>query len=299
MELQTGIAQAQTIGGARQQQIDLNATRFLFNPFDVIDLRNGYPTGHSFLDNGKFIAIDTIYRYVSNAMAKRSGKADGNDNGHNKGLYTTEARYAAHIAGELLDRYSTKGVVEVKVTKENAARIAQSVLGESIPVEFDPNNPDHPCPVIPAWLERIHKNVKNAPRNEDWDTVVRVAEEVKKALNTALNYCQQVTNTAKATLLDAKAVNRSFSPHDIRCFIASGEEIPNELPFLTKSQNQGQDVEAKVAAAFEKMFTTIAEKANAPTAVAPEEPSFGEKMAAARAAKKAEREAAAIEAQLS
>lgn len=267
--LQGGVAASQTVDFARQRVIDVNKTRYLFNPFEFIDLRNGAPCGHAYLNNGQFIQIDTVHRLVTNAIAKRSGKDDGTNNTHDRGLYHPEPREAIFIASDLTNRYAEKGVVEIQSIQnaQEADMLAKLVLGSPIPASDDLNNPQHPVPVIPAWLEQIDRNVRNAVtelrnagENTIADKVTACASEVRAALATATLYCQRATNAARERISDAKSVNRFFDAHEKRCLLALGEEIPNELPLLTSSQNAEKDIDAKVTSAVEKVFSAIADK---------------------------------------
>lgn len=274
--LQGGVATSQTIDFAKQQVIDVNKTRWLFNPFEVIDLQNGFPCGHDFLPNGRFVEIGTVYRLVTNAIAKRAvgGSPDNITNStHDPGLYHPEPRPAAYIASDLTNRYAEKGVVAIAAiqTSDEAGLLAKIVLGEQIPSADDLNNPRHPVPVIPAWLEQIARNAAVAVRelNAAGETaiaakVAQCAEEVRASLTLALNYCRKATNAAKERIVDPKSANRYFDAHEQRCLLAMGEEIPNELPMVTASQNAEKDIDTKVANAIEKVFSSIADKINPP-----------------------------------
>lgn len=246
--LQGGVATSQTVDFARQRVIDVNKTRYLFNPFEFVDLRNGVaPYGHPYLENGKFIEINTVHRLVTNAIAKRSGKDDGVNNTHDKGLYHPEGREAMFIARDLTTRYAEKGVVEIEsiANSAEADMLSKLVLGTAIPSAEDINNPGFPVPVIPAWLEQINHNAKTAVKElkeagakDIAEKVTACTAEVRASLATAVKYCQKMTMSARERIADAKAINRFFDAHEKRCLLALGEEIPMELPLLTASQNK-------------------------------------------------------------
>lgn len=273
--LQGGVATSQTVDFAKQRVIDVNKTRYLFNPFEVVDLRNGVaPYGHPYLENGKFIEIGTVHRLVTNAKAERSVKGNSrSDNTHDAGLYHPEAREAMFIARDLTTRYAEKGVVEIEsiANAAEADMLSKLVLGTSIPSVEDINNPGFPVPVIPAWLEQIARNAKTAAKElkeagakDIAEKVTACTAEVRASLATAINYCQRATMAARERIADAKAINRFFDAHEKRCLLALGEEIPMELPLLTASQNAASDIDAKVTSAVEKVFSAIADKINPP-----------------------------------
>lgn len=235
-----------------------NVTRWVFNPFAVVDLTNESAAfSVPFLNNVIFNKIESIPTRTQshkpfdfNLTVGPSG--DGAE-------YTKIDRTAYQQAGDIIDKHGEKGVVILSdlfdYSEEDAAELNTLLFGSEIPCKVDLNNERFPCPVLPNLLEVLQTNANEAigiarrqGQGKDADTIKSVAEEVRSAIGTAIKYARASIADAHNRFLDEKNPNRKFSPAEERCFIALGEEIPNQLPFITKSQaasaGQGIDSEA-------------------------------------------------------
>lgn len=250
---------------------DPHATRWLFNPFEIVDLRNvGESCGFPYLRNVVFNKVKTIQTRIRandhlNIASNPAGSADNDSN------YTRFARTAAMISDELTGKYGGVGVVEIKALEgaedEDAQALLSTLFGDQIECVVDPNNEDHPCPVLPELLETMAANVQNVPA-ESKAYVVKAATDVRRAVTEAMKYARTRIKEAQDRLNDEKSPNRTLADSEERCYLALGEEVPNQMPFLTKSasdrMNQTIDSKALGSAIAEGLKGVIGGAAAAP-----------------------------------
>ncbi len=238
-----------TAGNFREESqkanvIKPNATRWLFNPFEVIDLRNE-PTscGMSYLENIVFNRVRSLDVSIGKDIRDTTAATPGSI--HNAENYTQFARTSLMIADELSNKHGDKGVIQIPElleTEEDAASLNQLLFGDEVECVVDINSPDHPCPVLPNLLEKMWVNVQTNIQNldpESKDVVLKVARRIRDAIALAIRNCRQRIEIAQKRLLDEKNPNRYLSHAEQRCYLALGEEIPNQMPLLTKSATAG------------------------------------------------------------
>jgi hypothetical protein len=252
--IRTGIALTELEKASPRQDVRRpNATRWMYNPYAVIDLRNKPAScGMQFLPNVVFQKVQSFSTRVAPvshdsiaavAVTSDTGAALMGDGLSTDG-YDKQARTSYMIARELEEHYGDKGVVVIEeITGEDddntAAQLNALLFGESVRCVEDPNfGDDFPVPVLPLLLETLDANVRQNINDLDPDTkaiVKGVATRVRNAIGMAMRNCRALIDVAQQRLLDDKNPNRTLSPAEQRCYLALGEDIPNQLPFLGKS----------------------------------------------------------------
>lgn len=242
VSIKTGVAGNSEEFRPKADTVRENARRWLFNPFEMIDLRNE-PTscGISYLDNVVFNRIESIDVKV--------GKTDAYDlpgSKHNPDNYDNFKRTSLMITNELCGKNGDKGVVEILglLGEDEADTASLNILlfGDKVECAFDAENPDHPCPVLPSLLESLDANVQSAVKDMDAETrsvVIATAKQVREAISLAMRNARTRIDEAQKRLLDESNPNRNLSIAEKRCYLALGQEIPNMMPFLTPRAASG------------------------------------------------------------
>lgn len=240
VNLKTGISNNIDLPKIATPSRDPNATRWLFNPFEVIDLRNEPAScGMPWLKNVVFNRVSSI------AMNIQQGDSMNlpDSRRHNPGNYNSFQRTAEMIADELTAKHGMKGVVEVKdltgQSDDTAENLNLLLFGSEVECVVDVNNPDFPCPVLPNLLELMEHNVRTNTATLDAaskEAVFNTARALRKAIVDAIRNARARIDEAQRRLLDEKNPNRMLSHAEQRCYLALGEEIPNQMPYLAKSQ---------------------------------------------------------------
>jgi hypothetical protein len=246
--IKTGIAGNQVDPPkAREDSIRPNAVRWVFNPFEVINLMNKPAScGMLYLDNIVFNKVRSLKINVANSSHDKIANLPNDP--HDPDRYNKFDRTSYMIARELEEHYGDKGVVTIEeLTGEDdgatAGGLNQILFGDEVPCVEDINDPEHPCPVLPTVLEIMGERLSTELPKLDAQTqtaVKAVARTVRIAIGRAMTNAQARIDIAQARVLDDKQPNRTFSPAEQRCFLALGQEVPNALPFVGRSQAYGQ-----------------------------------------------------------
>jgi hypothetical protein len=224
-----------------------HAVRWVFNPFEVINLMNKPAScGMLYLDNVVFNKIRSLKINVANSSHDKIANLPNDP--HDPDRYQKFDRTSYMIARELEEHYGDKGVVIIEeLTGEEddgiAAGLNQILFGEEVFCAEDVNDPDRPCPVLPTLLEVMGARLADQLPTLDAETksaVKNAAKTVRVAIGRAMSNAQTRIDYAQARVMDDKQPNRTFSPAEQRCFLALGLEVPNALPFVGRSQAQGQ-----------------------------------------------------------
>jgi hypothetical protein len=224
-----------------------NATRWLFNPFMVINLMNeGASCGFLFLQNIMFNRVRSISTNLGKDF-EETGQSPLTP-GHNANNYTATPRTSYMIAEELTRKHGEKGVIEIsRLTgkEDEAAELNTFLFGDEVECVMDMNYPEHPVPLIANLLEKLSANVQGA--NPETLTIAR---QVRSALQLSMRYARTRIDDAQKRMLEKGNPNKTLSADEQRCYLALGEEIPNQMPFLTKaaSAGQGQGIDEHVLA---------------------------------------------------
>lgn len=214
---------------------DPNAVRWLFNPFAMIDLTNKPAScGFPHLEHIRFNQVKTIVEKVRKTFVGDLPSHDPTNPQHSEADFKKTTRTAEMIALELANQHGDKGVVILEALTGRAADAAahfnSAVFGEEIECVFDVNNEEHPVPVLPNLLEIVEENSRRAPE------IRPLSNSIRDSLVRAIRYARARIDEAQKRLLDEKNPNRTLSPAEQRCYLALGEEIPNQMPFLTRTQ---------------------------------------------------------------
>lgn len=224
---------------------DVRENRYFFNPWMVCETRSlAAPVGYQFLPNGQIITIKAVTERRTPPDYSYQSIPTPYDRGGNPYLNT---RQPGHIANDLILNYSAHGVTELTALRgidDDAAiaGISKKVLGENVPVKVDIFFEDHPCPVLPLWMERIEENVE-AALNHYQDSpdavkmVTNVAKNIRDAFSRARTAAKNLTDAAQSRMLQPNAANKKFDALERRAFIALGMDIPDQLPTVTASAN--------------------------------------------------------------
>lgn len=253
--ISTGVAGNVKPEPARRQGFNPHATRWIFNPFEIIDLRNdGAPSGMDFIANVRFNRVKSIPTSIAAnnpydiAVMPVAGAAphDGGPVGseHDAGNYNRFTRSAWMIAVEMVNRYGDKGVVDIEelvgASDETAAAINHALFGDSVACVTDVNSPEMPVPVLPLLLETLERNARSLDIADEQlrETALRVARRIRESIRRGIENARLRTAEARKRMLDERNPNRTFSVAEERCFLALGEEVPNQIPFVTRTAAQ-------------------------------------------------------------
>lgn len=253
-----------------------NAIRWLFNPFDVIDLRNE-PTscGMPYLENIVFNRVKSLDVSIGKSF-EDTNQLPGTS--HNPENYNNFARTSYMIARELCGKHGDKGVIEISeltgYDDDTPANLNTLLFGDEIECAVDLNNPDFPVPNLPNLLEVLEANAAGFKRLDAGtrEIVTVIARNVRQSIALAIRYARARIDEAQKRLLDEKNPNRTLSAAEKRCYLALGEEIPNQMPFLTKSKTNPENLVATaVAAGVQAALAVLPQDyRNAPSAPEPE-----------------------------
>lgn len=225
--------------------INRSATRWIFSPFQSIDLSDRVASGHREIFAGTFTRIkNQSYRYHEGLDVTKAW-FDNAVNGDAKG-FTTLERPALDIAIELRDVYSETGTIIIDgltgIEDSNLIVSLQQVIFGEEPLPFANDNrriDGTPTPVLPIWLDRIleigAENVKQL-KGEAKERAEKLRLALVASIRTSISYCTDLTETAKGDIA-AGATKRRFNWRERRAFLALGEKIPNDLP-MTANQQQ-------------------------------------------------------------
>lgn len=226
-----------------------NAVRWVFNPFAVIDLTNESAAfSVPFLRNVIFNKIESIPTRSHTHKSFDWNALPGP--GRSDAEYDRIDRTSYQQAGDLTSRHAEKGVqVLAKLfdaTEEDAAELNTLLFGSEIPCKEDIHHDNFPCPVLPNLLEVLQQNANEAIRvarqqeqGAEADLIKSTAEEIRDAIGRAIKFARASISDAQARFLDEKNPHRKFSPAEERCFIALGEEVPDQLPLITRKAAAG------------------------------------------------------------
>lgn len=247
--------------------------RWMFNPFAVVDLTN-LPTscGVPFLKPGTFTKIGNIniYPAINDPFMLPPFAAGGGV--HNPSNYTAVQRVALHIAMELEAKYGETGVIEVKqlagASAETVRGISSVLLGDQVEAVIDDNFPSLPCPVLPTMAERLQQVRKSLKAKDQATQITReVCDALLTGINNAIAYCRAQIADAHQRFLTQNAPNRKFSAVEQRCFLALGQEVPNQLPLVSETP---QSAVAAIAQAFSTALGSVVSGTGGAAAEAPE-----------------------------
>lgn len=222
-----------------------DATRWVFNPYAVVDLTNlAHGCGFSYLKNVVFNRVRSINTAVAKSIDE-TGNAEpplpGGHLSHSDAHYNKEARTSYMIARELVERHGDKGVVivsELTGMEEDAGRINKLLFGDNVKAVEDVNEDGRPIPILPNLLETLRANAQEAMRQvhpDDQDLVRSVAERCRESIRLAIRHARLTIDEAQKRFLEEKNPNRYFSNKEKRAYLALGQEIPNQLPLTTAS----------------------------------------------------------------
>lgn len=240
---------------AKRQGFNPHATRWIFNPFEIIDLRNdGAPSGMDYIANVRFNRVKSIPTAIAannpydiaaapvTGSAPEGGGPVGTE--HDASNYNRFTRSAWAIAVEMVNKYGEKGVVDIEeltgAGDDVAATINRSLFGTSVACVTDVNNPEMPVPVLPLLLETLEQNARSLDIADEAtrSLALRVARRLRESLRRAIENARLRTSEARKRMLDERNPNRTFSIAEERCFLALGEEVPNQIPFVTRTAAQ-------------------------------------------------------------
>jgi hypothetical protein len=238
--------------------ISPNAIRWMFNPFAYINVSERPTTGHQHLGAGVFIPITSQPHNVAlpnqPALTPQARYAISDDMSKQwSGLssesapppgYRQEIRSAYAISNELEDAYSDKGLrVLPSLTKfDNMAGVAaihQTFVADGLTYSDDPYQPNFPVPNLVKLEEYLVKVATPNAQKVASDLEVSptaVISDILVAVRTALQTCRNVTRDAKRVVAN-KTVGyvHAFDAWQSRCFLALGEKVPSDLPFISES----------------------------------------------------------------
>lgn len=231
----------------KDQSTRPNAVRWTFNPgVAVVDLTNESASySVPFLGPIAFNKIQSIPTRVQAHKPFDMNLVPGP--GGEDAEYDRIDRTSYQQAKDLEDKHSEKGVQILSqlfdAPDEDAAALNSLLFGSTIPCRPDPNNDRFPVPVLPNLLELLHKNATAAIRNAradgaaaDAELIKSTAEELRDAIGRGIKWARAMIRDAQERFLDEKNPNRKFSALEERCYLALGEEIPDQLPLTTKAR---------------------------------------------------------------
>lgn len=245
--IRTGMAKSIVQTVRRQDGFNPNAVRYLFNPFEVIDCTNlSAPTGFLYLPNIYFQEVKSIPTKVipPDPFDLPKAVAAPGSLEHEESTYVKVVRSAWAIASEMVEQHGDKGVIIVQPLtgqedEETVAAVNQTLFGEEVACIVDVHNPDFPCPVLPLLLENMEVNyatfLKENHGTAEAELLGQVAKLARTSLNLAIRNARARIADAQKRIMEEKNPNRTYSPAEQRCFLALGEEVPNQTPFVTKS----------------------------------------------------------------
>jgi hypothetical protein len=133
------------------------------------------------------------------------------------------------------------------LSETDAAELNTLLFGSEIPCRPDPNDERFPIPVLPNLLEVLHRNATAAIRRrrrngakEDAAAYQAVAKQLRDAIGRGIKFARTSIKNAQERFLDEKNPNRKFSEAEERCYLALGEEIPDQMPLMTKGHAASQ-----------------------------------------------------------
>lgn len=248
-----------------------NAIRWLFNPFAYIDVSGRPVTGHLHLQAGVFIPITSQNNLIAlpnqPALTPQAMYGVGNDLSYQQvGMssnpmvtppgYRSEPRTAYAIASELEDAYTDKGLrILPSLTKFDdmaaVSAIYKTFVEEGLIYTPDPYQPGYPVPNLVA-LESYLVNTA-APKAATFTDDLAVSPsaviaDILVAIRTALQTCRNVTREGKRVVANkTTGYTHVFDAYHTRCFLALGESVPSDLPFVSEQGHMvaaGQGVAA-------------------------------------------------------
>jgi hypothetical protein len=238
-KLKTGIGGNQRPDRPKPVGVNPNAFRYLFNPFETIDVRNEPAgCGFDFVENVVFHKVKSLDTNVA-----KTDTYDLPGAGHNDENYENFRRTAHMIAIEMVSKHGDKGVIVVSsLTGQNeeiAGDLNTLIFGDEVVCVTDPNDDEHPCPVLPTLLETLTANAQRI-RSSDMDVDTKAAirttiAEVRNAILLAMRNARLRIDHAQKRLLDEKNPNRALSHSEQRCYLALGEQIPNQMPYVARA----------------------------------------------------------------
>jgi hypothetical protein len=267
--LRTGVAGNVAADPETEPYADPNATRWVFNPFEIIDVRNE-PAGCGmlYIRNVVFNRVRSIDINLRKDL-KEAGSSPL-DQSHKPSSYSKFTRTAHMIAQEFENKHGYKGVVtihELTGMEAEADEMNTLLFGDQVECVKDFNSPDFPCPVLPNLLETMQRNLGVMAANasmadEDKQIVQAVARRIRGAIRLAMQNARDRIEEGQKRLLDDKSPNRFLSHAEQRSYLALGLSVPTWQPTargLQQSQMQSNgDLATAVAAGVEKVMERFA-----------------------------------------
>jgi hypothetical protein len=236
-----------------------NAVRWLWNPCAYCDVSDRPISGYLHLPIARFIPIipqtmrvpEPGRQFGVSSPGKRFdpngehiGTATADPNG---ARYTNELRTAYAIANELADAYTDRGVQIINsltgVTDEKAIeRIFLDLIADGLSYADDLEHPDYPVPNLVKLDAHLRNVALPEARRMQLDTVnaVDVIADVIKSVGQAIAHCRGVTNLAKRVIANrTPGYQHAFDAYQKRCFMALGEQTPNDLGEMWGTQTNG------------------------------------------------------------
>lgn len=252
--------------------------RWLFNPFAYIRLEDRPNTGHASFEAGCFYPIQNKPNPYSISGITQSGMPSGKgtavmtvareSNGDHIAPSQSadirfEMRSAYAIADELTAAYADKGLMEIPalfgVTDFESVNLFDKALFQpGLKYRQDSFLPEHPVPDLIRFERYLRTEGISAARildeanPESTIKAVALVSDVLKSVAQGIKYCREVTGHAKQVVANkTTGYIHSFGAHHSRCFLALGEDVPSDIPFVAPSQNNqasGNDALLAVAA---------------------------------------------------
>ncbi len=235
------------------------AIRWLFNPFAFVNISDRPVSGHAFLKAGIFIPIQNQSQLIAlpnqPALSPGSSFAVGDDGSRIRaGLahgivdppgYRSEIRTAYAIANEIADAYTDRGVqILAPLTKfddfATVDALHKAFVAPGLVYALDPYQPEYPVPNLIALEKYLMTSAAKDARSFsdptlDVDPSALVAD-ILTSVRTALALCRNVTREAKRVVANKTlGYVHAFDAYQGRCFIALGEDVPSDLPFVSDS----------------------------------------------------------------
>ena len=271
------------VNAAPTPQQDPNTQRWLFNPFRFIKNEDVAPVGHTEFEGGRFIPVKN-FTFNSPLSGMTSSGAPigqgatgiaGNELRHHDTHHVGGAkagdryitRSAYQIADELTARHAEVGLMQITalfgVTDDETVNLMnRALISQGLEYVSDPNLPEHPVPNL-VKLEQflLTEGAARARVLDNGDSPVKAGKmvaEVLASVRQAIAHCRAVTHKAIEVVSNrTKGYTHAYDAYQQRCFLALGEEIPSNIPFVTNNQNQSN---ALVNEALTAILTEIKDR---------------------------------------
>ncbi len=234
-----------------------NAIRWMFNPFAVVNVTTRPISGHAWLRAGVFIPItNQVDRQSVSGISASPGAMFDWQNGNQPekngiaepgapvGSYRDVTRTAFAISSEIEDAYTERGVrVLPSLTKfedfDAVTALHRTLIADGLNFNADPYQPEFPVPnliFLENYLAGTAMQIAAKLGNDLQINPVELVKDVLVSVRQAKKLCIEVTREAKRTVAN-KTIGyvHAFDAYQSRCFIALGEQVPSDLPFVSAS----------------------------------------------------------------